>query len=119
MQIIECLVAVAGDTQNIVHRGEDTPITYPEMLVLQYLHGDDAVSDAFMLGTEERDNDDELARLRTTYGAKAVQDVFPGAKPRLPTKDGRIKPRKAPTPPKRTPVPSRDDAPVDGLAEGE
>ena len=108
-QLIECMVALAGDPLNIVHRASDTPVSYPEMLLLQYLHGDDSVTDAHELGHEERDNADELARLRVTYGAKAVTDVFPGARPRLPAQDTRIKPRKAVTPPKRKPAPVRGE----------
>lgn len=132
-QMLECLVALAGDEGNIVHRSTDNPVTYPEMLLLQYIHGDDAVSDVFALGEEERDNQNELERLRTTYKAAAVKDVFPGANPRLPTNDSRFKPRMAPTPPKRRIAPRRDldtvsmaehdvdpapgdRAPVDGLA---
>jgi hypothetical protein len=132
-QMLECMVALAGDEGNIVHRSQDTPVTYPELLVLQYVHGDDAVSDVHMLGEEERDNGSELDRLRRTYNAAAVKDVFPGASPRLPTNDRRFKPRQAPTPPKRNIAPSRNDPapqehdidpppgdlPVDGLAVGE
>lgn len=119
-QVLECLVALGGDTMNVVHRGEDNPVTFPELMLLQYVHGEDAVTDAFELGTDERDNGSELDRLRITYGSKSVQDVFPGTKPRLPTSDGRIKARRAPSPPKRKPLPSRDvDADMDTLAEGE
>lgn len=121
-QLVECMVALGGDEQNIVHRGQDNPVTYPEMLLLQYIHGEDAVSDAFELGADERDNGTELDRLRITYGAKPVLDVFPGNRPRLPTQDTRIKARKAPTPPKRKPVPSRDvdaTSDIDTLRDGE
>lgn len=121
-QLLECMVALAGDEQNIVHRSSDTPVTYPELLVLQYIHGDDAVSDVHELGTDERDNQSELDRLRVTYNAAAVKDVFPGANPKLPVGDRRFQPRTAPTPPKRKIAPTRDraePAPVDGLAPGE
>jgi hypothetical protein len=118
-QMLECMVALAGDDDNIVHRSADNPVTYPELLVLQYVHGADAVSDVHELGTEERDNQDELDRLRRTYNAAAVKDVFPGANPRLPLTDKRFKPRTAPTPPKRNIAPPRADRDVDGLAPGE
>lgn len=112
-QKLECMVLLGGDSENqtIVHRNEDSPVTYPEMLVLQYLHGDEAVTDVYELPGDpiERDNSEELDRLRVTYGAKAITDVFPGAKPRLPARDNRVKPRVAPTAPKRKPAPERRD----------
>jgi hypothetical protein len=103
------MVALAGDEQQVIHRGEDSPVTYPEMLLLAYTHGDDAVSDAFELGRVDRENSEELDRLRRVYGKQPVLDVFPGAKPRLPTQDTRIKARVRATPPKRKPIPSRAD----------
>jgi hypothetical protein len=115
-QMVECLVAVGGDTNNVVHRGDSNPITYPELLLFQYVHGDDAVTDAYELGMEERDNNAELDRLRRTYGPAAVQDVFPGSKPRLPLRDARIGARLAPSKPKRRVAPSRLD-PDDGMTD--
>lgn len=109
-QICEAMVAIGGDTMNVHHRGADTPVTYPELLVLQYIHDPESVSDVFELDNEERDNAAELERLRTTYGAKAVADVFPGARPRLPTGDSRIKRRTSAGKPKRKPMPDANDA---------
>jgi hypothetical protein len=103
------MVALGGDEGQIVHRTQDNPITYPEMLVLTYLHGENAVSDAYALGSIERENMDELERLRVTYGKLAITDVFPGIKPRLPAQDTRIKSRTAPTAPKRKPLPARQE----------
>jgi hypothetical protein len=117
-QLLECMVALAGDTDNIVHRSADSPVTYPELLVMQYVHGDDAVSDVYALGTEERDNQAELDRMRTAYNAAAVKDVFPGANPRLPTQDKRFTARKEPDRPKRNIAPTRDQN-LDGLNPGE
>jgi hypothetical protein len=81
-QLLECMVALAGDEgQHRPPLGQDTPGDLSRAAVLQYVHGDDAVSDVHMLGTEERDNQAELDRLRRTYNAAAVKDVFPGANP--------------------------------------
>lgn len=117
-QMLECMVALAGDTDAIVHRSADNPVTYPELLLLQYIHGDDAVSDVYVLGNEERDNQNELDRLRTTYKAASVKDVFPGANPRLPTADKRFQARTSPDKPKRNLAPTRDQN-LDGLNPGE
>ena len=114
-QMIECMVALGGDTLNIVPRGPDRPVSYPEMLVLQYIHGSDAVSDAFDVGMDDRDNADELSRLRNFYPQGAIKDVFPGNNPRLPSRDARIKPRRAAAASKRDIAPSRDLEPVDPL----
>ena len=107
MQMIECMVAVGNDPQNIVHRDPSRPVSYPEMLILQYIHGEEAITDAYHVGEEERDNGSELERLRIAYGARAVQDVFPGSRPRLPLRNTQIKPRLAPARPRRKPVPDR------------
>lgn len=121
-QLIECLVALAGDEQQIVARSHDCAVTFPEMICLQFVHGAEAVTDAYDQGTVERENADELSRLRKIYGARVVQDCFPGSQPRLPVNDARIKGRVALTPPKRKPVPSResrDAAAIFGTAEPE
>jgi hypothetical protein len=108
-QLIECMVALGGDEQQIVHRGGLFAVTYPELIVLQFVHGDEAVTDAYEQGTVERENADELARLRAIYSKKVCQDIFPGANPRLPPADSRIRPRIALTPPRRKRAPSRVD----------
>ena len=36
-------IAIGGDRNNIFHAGEFAPVSWPEILLLQYVHGDDAI----------------------------------------------------------------------------
>lgn len=86
-QILSAYVNIGGSRDNVVFRGPDNPITYPEMLVLQRLHGgEEHVFGALELGRKERDMDVEGTRLTERYG-KAVAEVFPrmGSRYQLPT----------------------------------
>jgi hypothetical protein len=93
-QLLECHVALAGDILNVVHRDEYRPITYPELLVLRYMHGENAITDIYDVGAVERDDEREMERLCLTYSKELVKDrLFPGAGIRLPNGDNRYKPR--------------------------
>jgi hypothetical protein len=83
-QLLVCDVALDGDIRQTVHRGIDSPVTYPELLILTYLHGEDSVSNQRVIGEVERDQDDERKRLRRAYGSDGngrfhVDTVFPGS----------------------------------------
>lgn len=86
-QLLRCSVALGGDIGNTVVRGRGNPITYPELEVIQFIHGDDAVHDVHVIGTCEMSNDDMLDRLKFIYRDEDVKAVFTGAKPRLPPGD--------------------------------
>jgi hypothetical protein len=114
-QVLRCDVALAGDREQVVSRGRGNPVLFPELLVLQHLHGDDAVSEIAVVGELDISNDEMLERLRVTYPEDAVKSVFPGTRPRLPLGDGTIpkchKPitvarpaRMEPTPPRLRPI---------------
>jgi hypothetical protein len=86
-QLLRCSVALGGDTDNIVVRGRTNPILFPELMVIQFLHGEDAVTDVHVVGTCEMSQDEALMRLRVIYQKEVVEKVFPGNRPRLPTAD--------------------------------
>jgi hypothetical protein len=93
-QLLQCEIALGGDILNVVARHSGIPITYPELLVLRYLHGQNAVNEIFDAGAVERDDDYEMQRLTETYGYDTVRDkLFPGAGTRLPNGDNRFKPK--------------------------
>ena len=78
-QLLTALVALGGDKNNIAPRGADAPITYPELLLLQAIHGgDDSVMDVVEIGAVERDPKEELSRLTVAYGSIA-QSLFSAA----------------------------------------
>ena len=86
-QLLRCEIALAGDMGNVVVRHRHNPLTFPELLIAQYLHGEDAVYDIHVVGTCEMSNDEMLARLKFLFREEYVQAVFPGNRPRLPTGD--------------------------------
>lgn len=88
-QLLRCSVALGGDLGNIVVRNRFDPIIFPELSLLQYMHGDDAVFDVHVVGTTELSQADALARLQFIYASKPenIRAVYPGERPRLPTMD--------------------------------
>jgi hypothetical protein len=82
-QVLRCDVALAGDREQVVSRGRGNPVLFPELLVLQHLHGDDAVSEIAVVGEWDAPTIEVLERLRVIYPAEVRStDVFPGTKPR-------------------------------------
>lgn len=92
-QLLSCDVALGGDILNVVARHQFNPVTYPEMLILKFIHGQDAVTNIVDVGATERDDADEGKRLSETYGDELVRGkLFPGAGTRLPNGDNKYKP---------------------------
>lgn len=89
-QLLRCDVALAGDRDQVVRRHRGRPIAFPELPVLQFLHGDGAVTEVAVVGEFEASNDEVLDRLRVIYRAEIVKEVFPGTRPQLPLGDGTI-----------------------------
>lgn len=107
-QLLRCSVALGGDTDNIVVRHRGSPILFPELMMLQFLHGEEFVTDVHVVGTCDMAQDVALTRLKALYKEEVVAKVFPGARPRLPISD-----RSIPicTLPIHTPQPTRPDNP--------
>ena len=89
-QLLRCSVALDGDTDQIVVRHRGNPILFPELMILQFLHSEEGVTDVHVVGTCEMSQEEALIRLRLLYGPEAVGEVFPGNRPRLPTQDRSI-----------------------------
>lgn len=79
---VTCMVAIAESVSQIIHRGEDNPVTHPEVEVLRELHGPDSVSEVEYFDSVERTERDEMNRLRGIYGL-VVDKVYPGRNPGL------------------------------------
>lgn len=74
MQICECLVLIGGDQRNSVGKQDVTPA---EIVVLQRIHGIDAVRDIYVRRSEKRrTHDEERDRLGMIYGDQVVAEVF-------------------------------------------
>lgn len=85
-QLLCVHVALGGDPRSIVPRGEDSPVTYPEYCILQSLHGQGSVTDAYEIGSVYREDSEERERLVGTYTKAAVDGVFSGAFAHLPAR---------------------------------
>ncbi len=87
MELANCLVSLGGDKNNQVPKFGVTPA---EIMVLQAIHGDDAVTEVEPLSdTVERSNAEEIERLVAHYPAKdedgqlVIRSVYPGGRPML------------------------------------
>ena len=86
MQLVHCTVNLNGDPRKQVRR---VNVSVPEIMILQAIHGDDAVIEMEYAG--ERDSTDEKERLDKFYGGKQeildkIKELFPGARPQFPQK---------------------------------
>lgn len=88
--LLRCLVALGGDQGNQVYRDRSRPIVFPELPILQFLHGEEAITEVHIVGQWDTTNDEVLARLRSIYDPEVLTAVFPGARPRLPPSDPTI-----------------------------
>lgn len=83
MHLCTAKVMLGGDPLNVMHRGEHDPLSWPEIGVLQYLHGEDAVTDIKVCGELDTSRGMEKQRLVTIYGHDTLELVYPGRAPAL------------------------------------
>lgn len=81
MDFVSCTVRLAGNVQHTVSK---RAVSVPEVLVLQAIHGEDAVVDMAFASERDLSSTEELARLEGAYKPELVRKLFPGAKPELP-----------------------------------
>lgn len=73
MEICNCLVAIAGDPRaTVVKNG----VTVAEIVVLQHIHGDSAVTNIKVLDTIEKSNDEERYHLGKLYKDEKIVEIF-------------------------------------------
>lgn len=107
-QLLRCSVALAGDQEQVVVRHRGNPIVFPELILLQHLHGEDAITDIHVVGQWDTTQSEVRARLKSIYGDKYFTEVFSGAQPQLPMADGSLPPCTLPI---HVPGPTRPDSP--------
>jgi hypothetical protein len=81
-QRIACQIDLGGNRDSVVVRNRYDPdaTTFPEYVLLQFIHGgSEHVHHVMSVGTVERTDAEEVQRLIDKYGNAAVQAVFPGA----------------------------------------
>jgi hypothetical protein len=83
MDLVACKIALGGDSNNVIYRGPDTPVSWPEIRVLQHLHGEDNVFDCEYVDQDSSTTQVEKMRLLGLYGAEAVNICYPGSRPMM------------------------------------
>jgi hypothetical protein len=83
MDFVACKISLGGDTANVLYRGPDRPVSWPEVRVLQFLHGEDNVFDCEFVRSEHVVTQAEKMRLLGLYGAEPVNICYPGARPMM------------------------------------
>lgn len=73
MDICICLVSIGGDPRHVVPKHSVTPA---EIVLLQKLHGDDAITEIRVEGKERRSHEEERDRLGARYGDDKIFDAF-------------------------------------------
>jgi hypothetical protein len=106
--LLRCLVDIGFEHTATVFRDRTRPIVFPELPILQFLHGEEAITEVFVVGQWNATNDEVLQRLQAIYSSEVVQAVYPGARPRLPLSDASV-PKC--TMPIYKPAPTRPDSP--------
>jgi hypothetical protein len=83
MDYVTANVALQGDVRNIMYRGPDRPVSWPEVGVLQFLHGEDAVYGCEFVRSERSTTQQEKDRLISIYGREPIELVYPGRRPNI------------------------------------
>jgi hypothetical protein len=90
--LLRCMVALGGDKDNIVYRHRGIPIVFPELPILQFIHGEDAITDIAVVGQWETTNDEVLRRLNALYAPEVIKEVYASVRDQrnLPRSDASI-----------------------------
>lgn len=83
MHFCTVTIRLAGDMRNAVTRTEFSPVSWPEIELLRFLHGSDAVVDPKPFVRVEQSAKAEKERLVLIYGTNATETVFPGKNPQM------------------------------------
>ena len=78
MDLVTAEIQIGGDLRNVMIRGVTRPVTVPEIEVLRLVHGEDSVTVGKGCGHVKRTAKEEKKRLADRYGAKLVDQVYPG-----------------------------------------
>ncbi len=109
--IFKCNIAVGGDVRNVYHA---TGLTWPEINIMTELHGENSVSDIVVTHTKEIVPQAEFERIRFSYPAGAIKNLYPGVSPNLKWVAPDYIEREAPKPtqakkPENAPAPKKHD----------
>jgi hypothetical protein len=83
MHFCRAMISLGGDSENVYYADQYAPISWPEIAVIQNLHGIDSVTAVEPFASVEQSPREERDRLVAKYGEEQVSEVFGGK--RLPT----------------------------------
>lgn len=83
MDYVTAKIALGGDIGNVCYRGADNPVSWPEVAVLQLVHGEESVYDCEFVRAEPSSAQAEKTRLALIYGEEPVNLVYPGRRPQM------------------------------------
>ena len=78
IQYCTCKINLSGQNYHTVIFDRFNPVTWPEVQVLQQLHGEENVMDVMPIGIGDVWPADEKNRLLSIYGRAVVESCFPG-----------------------------------------
>jgi hypothetical protein len=78
MHFCKAKIAIGGDHDNVFYAGEFAPVSWPEILVLQQVHGESAIDEVEPFVSVNQTPRDERQRLVERYGDEIVDLVFGG-----------------------------------------
>ena len=77
--LCECMIDIADEKFNVLHRGAENPVPWPEILVLQAVHGEQAIYDIRPVALGPRETPSrEKERMSLVYGRDMVESVYAG-----------------------------------------
>lgn len=83
MDWVTAKIALGGEQGHIMYRGLDNPVSWPEVRILQQLHGDNSVFDCDFHHSAPSNPQMEKMRLLGLYGSEVVNAIYPGARPMI------------------------------------
>jgi hypothetical protein len=96
MHLCTCKIALNNDLQQVVHRNRFEPVSWPEIGVLQFIHGEQAIYDPLPVDEIETTPREERERLQLIYG-DVVGQIYPGRNPNMEMEmPGYVLPKKEP-----------------------
>jgi hypothetical protein len=78
MHFCTAKVSIGGDMQNVMARDFYSPVSWPEVEVLRYIHGDSAVDEIMPFVEVPQTGKAERERLRLIYGEEPLQALWGG-----------------------------------------
>jgi hypothetical protein len=103
MHICTAYIMLGGDHGSVVYRGPDNPVSWPEVGVLQTMHGEESVYNIEVIDEVVRHRAAEKLRLQRLYGEGFVESVYPGRSPAIEMQVPGYEPKHGPKVPRRDP----------------